>query len=351
MSRTNITEQEKNEIVNDYINGVDINSLIKKYHHKYKKIKEVLDEKNIHHGYTNNPKMKGHNKAVFSKEEKEKIIDAYVNQKKGLIACTKIVGHGSPNHIKKVLKEAGIKTRNVSEAAIESNEKRRKYTVNEEYFSIESHNMAYILGFLAADGTVGKDTNTIKIGLAGIDYDFLVSIQQEIKSDRGVKKYTNSKGFDCCQISFTSQKIKKDLAKYNIVPCKTFQFEFPIQLSREYWIDFIRGYFDGDGSVSTSGTSGIKWQICSATTDVLEKIVAFLYEEYQIPKVNVRAERLNKEHPLYVICYSTKATEAIYNFLYTKDSLYLPRKKQHYEQVLNIYNKRNKSPRDHRSLE
>lgn len=269
--------------------------------------------------------------------QKEKIIDLYVNKHKGQLYCAKAVGHSDISIVKKVLKEYGIEIRDYSTAAALSNENRVKYNINHEYFKTESSNMAYILGFLASDGTVRKNANEIKVSLNAKDSCFLESIKNELHSDKDIKFYTTSDGFDCCTFSFTSKTIKEDLSKYNIVPAKTFTFKFPTNLSRKYWIDFIRGYFDGDGSISTAGTGAIKWQISSATEDVLIKIVDFFYEEYGIPKVNIiKTKRI---HDFYNISYSTNATRKIYQILYTENSLFLPRKKEKYESILKNFNK------------
>ena len=79
----------------------------------------------------------------------------------------------------------------------------------------------------------------------------------------------------------------------------------------------------------------MRWQICSATSKLLEWIVNFFYEEYDIPKVNIQVQnRPGSQHTLYTIQYSSRATRQIYNVLYTPNSLYLRRKKEHFEEIL-----------------
>ena len=73
-------------------------------------------------------------------EQKEKIIDNYVNKKWGLLKSGAEFGF-SKNLTKRILVENGVRIRNNSEA-------NRVYSLNEEYFNYESHNMAYILGFI-----------------------------------------------------------------------------------------------------------------------------------------------------------------------------------------------------------
>lgn len=268
----------------------------------------------------------------LTQEEKDIVIKAYIKAYLGQVACGKKIG-ADTRIVKRILKEANITIRSFSEAAVVSNQNRRKYFINEEYFDTESPNMAYILGFLAAEGSVSKRDNSITIGLSLKDKDFLQSLLNEMDATYKIKEYVSSNGYDCCKVAFTSKKIKDKLSEYNIIPAKTFTFKFPKQLNKEYWIDFIRGYFDGNGSVSTAGNHAIRWQLCSATKDVLETIVQFFFEKYNISKTSIlKQPRAN--HILYYIQYSSAPTRQIYHVLYTPNSLYLPRKKEKFEQIL-----------------
>lgn len=265
----------------------------------------------------------------LSKEEEQIIINAYVNEKRGQLYCAKLV-NTSTRVVKRVLNKYNIPIRDFAHAAAESN-KNRRGKVNDNYFSIENHNMAYIMGFLAADGHIHQKDNGIEIGLSSIDVDFLKQIKKELNIEHEVKISMTSNGYEQCRLSFSSEQIKKDLEEYGITYNKTYNLHLP-NLSTEYKIDFIRGFFDGDGSVSTAGECAIRWQICSATKDILEEIVKFLYENYQIPKVNIQIQQ--RKNPLYVIQYSSTATRKIFNILYTENSLYLPRKYEKFKMIV-----------------
>ena len=272
------------------------------------------------------------NPIQLSQEVIDKIIYDYTINKYGLIKTGKNNGVGE-RIVRRVLLENKIHIRSRSEAAIVSNIQRRQFNVDDNYFSTENSNMAYLLGFLASDGTVDKKNNRIKIGLSSIDKEFLVKIKEELKYEGDILNYITSNGFSVSELTFTSQQIKKDLARYNIVPNKTFNFKFPKNLNKKYWIDFIRGYFDGDGSVSTTGNNAIRWQICSATKNVLETIVDFFYEEYHIKKVSI-LEQPRKNNTLYYFQYSTNATKEIFSILYKKNSLKLPRKYLKFKELI-----------------
>lgn len=269
-------------------------------------------------------------KKQVSKGIQNKIVYNYTVLNKGIAASGKEFNLGMAA-TKTILKDNGVKIRTQQESAVLSNKNRAK-KINHDYFKTESSNMAYVLGLLASDGTVRKNINEIKLTLNEEDSEILEQIKKELNFEGKIRHYEDSKGFKNATIAFTSAEIKKDLAKYNIISQKTFTFTFPINLSKKYWIDFIRGYFDGDGSVGIAG-QGLRWQICSATSNTLQTIVDFLYEEYNIPKVNVQSQQRNKSI-LYNIQYSTSATKQIFNILYTPNSLYLKRKYNKFTSIM-----------------
>ena len=272
------------------------------------------------------------NKTQLSQEEIDVIIDAYCNKKYGLVKTGKLIGVNQ-RIVRKVLINNNIHIRSLAEANRANSINVRKYGVNDDYFDNESSNMAYILGFLAADGTVAKNGNRIKIGLSSVDRKFLELIKEELGAESNILDYETSNGYMVSEFSFTSQKIKQKLTEYNIVPGKTETFTFPINLSKKYWVDFIRGYFDGDGSVGTAGPSAIRWQICSHRPQVLETIVEFLFEEYGIPKVSVQKNEHGNSF-LYTIQYSNNSTRKIFQIIYTPNSLYLPRKFEKFKSIV-----------------
>jgi len=280
---------------------------------------------------------------ILSEEQEQAILDIYTKQNRGQLCCAKTVLHSTNVRVvKKVLKKHGVHIRSFEEAASLSNKNRIVYTSKTlDYFDIPSHNMAWILGFLASDGTISSKDNTIKIGLSRKDRDVLEKIKQEINLDEPIKDYTTRTGFDCSSLSWVCEEHKKSLAKWHVVPCKTFKLVPPHNLPKEYWLDYIRGYFDGDGSICLISTTGkkkstvLRWQVCSATPEILSFILDFFYEEYKVPRVNIQVQkRSDAKSLLYSIQYSTNATRMIYGFLYPENCLYLNRKKSYFDDIM-----------------
>lgn len=275
----------------------------------------------------------------LTEQQKQEIIHLYTVENRGQLYCAqKVLGVKDTTLVKKALREANIHIRNFGEAAVLSNKNRTKYTSKDkDFFKKQTPDMAWILGFIASDGTIRKKENEIKIGLSIKDREILEKIKKTINLDEPIKEYQTKLGYDCCSLRWTSEDHKKDLAKYSIVPAKTFILKPPYALDKKYWIDYIRGYFDGDGSVNiinNKGSKTIRWQVWSATKELLDFILNYFYEEYSIPKVNVQVSYRSK-HPLYFIQYSTKSSRKIYKVLYNTDSnLYLQRKKDAFDEAI-----------------
>ena len=119
------------------------------------------------------------NKTQLPQETVEKILDFYCNKQYGQQKVAKLTGV-SISSIRKTLVENHVHIRSFSEAAKASAQYRRKYEVNDKYFDKQTKNSVYLLGFIAADGTVSKDSNQIKIGLSSVDKEFLEAINDDL---------------------------------------------------------------------------------------------------------------------------------------------------------------------------
>ena len=219
-----MTQQEEQMIIQDYLTGTTFNEIIEKYHHKYQTIRELFLRERVHIRGRGEA-SKGIPKVKVPEEIKDKIVENYLNGM-GQIASGKEFGI-SGVVVKRVLQERKIRIRNYAESASISNVLRKKYFCNEDYFKKETPRMAYILGFLAADGSVSLRENVLKITLSQKDKELLEQIKEELEYTGEIKDATTSKGFDISTLQITCKEYKQDLQKYNIVPQKTYTFSFP----------------------------------------------------------------------------------------------------------------------------
>lgn len=214
----------------------------------------------------------------------------------------------------------------------------RKYLVNDNY-NIDSHNGAWLLGFIAADGylPISKGArNRVVINLARKDEDVLHLIAKEIGFTGKIRQYDSSNGYPSSSLAFASRPIRQQIEKYGIGNNKTFKLKHLPQIPKKYMIDFIRGYFDGDGSVYEPGDyRKIRTNIVGASANFLQEIINFLHENYGLRKVKLHSTE--RVHTIYDFSYSTKDSFKFCNIMYNNSYLALPRKKEHYLNILKKY--------------
>jgi intein/homing endonuclease len=124
---------------------------------------------------------------------------------------------------------------------------KRLYKVKENYFDNWSHNMAYILGFITADGSV-EARGVLSVELAEKDIEVLEFIRNEISPQSPIK-ITKKKGKRYIRLRINSTQIISSLQQYSIIPNKTYLVKLNFDIPRNYLGDYLRGLFDGDGWV------------------------------------------------------------------------------------------------------
>lgn len=309
------------DIYKKYVNEkYSLMSLAKEYNCNRQTVRNLLKSHNVEIR-----DAKHQNKKDVSKEIQEKVIYNYTVLKKGLVPSGKPFGL-SQRAVKTILQENGVYIRNY----VESKDNLRKYTIDDDYFKTQSHNMAYILGLLASDGSVSSKENGIFIQLKADDKKILEDINRELKNTRPVKVYScvgkGEKEREIAKLSFWSSTIKKDLAHYGIVPNKTFILKPPELLLPEYCISYIRGYFDGDGCIVLNNYTP-SFFIGGASKDIIQWMRDFLSTQYNIQTVLRTVKgKLSDNRDWYEITYYGDRARQIFNILYVKDSLYMERK-------------------------
>lgn len=119
----------------------------------------------------------------------------------------------------------------------------RKYSVNDDFFASWSHDMAYILGFWWADGCIFK--KEFHIGQNKKDEYLLKKMAVVMNSSYPLSSCRSNNNVE---LWVTSEKIVKDIKKLGGTERKSLICEFP-KVPRTYLPDFVRGLWDGDGSV------------------------------------------------------------------------------------------------------
>lgn len=219
------------------------------------------------------------------------------------------------------------------------------YNVDHDFFSRENEESFYIAGFIAADGCVKKRKNTheLQIGLAQKDKEFLEMIRDTLKAETPVRDFLiknskhNPKWNDTwkSELTITSEKIFKDLAKFNIVPRKSLIYSFPIWLVNHPFVHhFMRGYNDGDGSFyiqqpsNSDGCNRTVKQLYFSLRGTLEFLAVYKIILEQKAGIHGFDKSIRLDNGIYKLEYGGNGiVKNIANFLYRDALIFLSRKK------------------------
>lgn len=154
----------------------------------------------------------------------------------------------------------------------------RVYTVNDAFFQYPTKEMYWVLGMLAADGSVHKSGKFISISQSGDDgLKCIQYIKTLLKSTAPITITHPSSGKEVHTLTVNSPAMVMDLQRYNIVPRKTDSF-IPSKdiINSGFFKYFIWGYIDGDGCIGIykcGGSSHLLKVSFVCTKNMLDAII------------------------------------------------------------------------------
>lgn len=238
--------------------------------------------------------------------------------------------------LSKLLEELNVKS--------EKGNHYRKYFHDEDFFeTIDSEEKAYWLGFMFADGYIVNNENRYGQDAFGLSLaeDSLSSIEQFKKS----LKANNPIRWDysridtgrqpLCKLVLTSQKTVNDLISKGCVKQKTLILEPPKDVPDELIRHFIRGFFDGDGSLvrhQRKDSSHIAFGINFTTTKPFAEWLLKINNNIG----NVYKEQ-RREHTWYYGFSGNQQVIKFYHWLYDDATIWMDRKYQKFQELLEKY--------------
>jgi hypothetical protein len=217
--------------------------------------------------------------------------------------------------------------------------------VNKDFFKKWTPEMAYVLGFFAADGYMtvnrrGGQFWSIQI----VDKTLLCDIREVIGSNH---KISCRKGRENVKDSFRLQigsiEMCDDLRELGFNEKKAKSMSVP-NVPKRYFSDFVRGYFDGDGNVWTGYVHKERFTkllvlriIFTSCSNEFLSVLARRLEDRGIVKGVIRKAIGN----YYRLSYSTWNALKLYDFMYNhgvnlSGGLFLGRKKKVFERYMKM---------------
>lgn len=230
------------------------------------------------------------------------------------------------NTIAKYLRNNGI---NIREA------KRRSIVNRHNYFeNVDTPEKAYFLGWMVTDGSVVQSksrpdrTKVISLSIHNTDRYIVEKFADELEAKEGSVKLESTRNH--CYFRFSSEKMANDLAKYGVIPNKTYSAYLP-KIDESLMPHLIRGIFDGNGSVTINqkhnGSISFAFygteELCTQTRDYLNIVCG------------IRKPPVSKSTCYHVWWGSRESAAEFYQYIYKdSDNLCLSRKRDKFKNFL-----------------
>lgn len=179
--------------------------------------------------------------------------------------------------------------------------------------------MAYVLGFWFADGYMRKE-KSYRITISGNDKEILIKIKDVMSSGHPIR-FTDKKKEVCHFVSFCSKKLFNDLTNLGGFRKKSTTITFPY-VPKKLLPDFIRGYFDGDGSVffvnyirtkDKRPTKELRSNFTSGSIDFLKSLMFILNKEIGLP---IKQIGVYNDTRSLKLGYGTRDSDTLLHYMY-----------------------------------
>nr|QBK91736.1 MAG: hypothetical protein LCPAC304_00620 [Pithovirus LCPAC304] len=200
----------------------------------------------------------------------------------------------------------------------------RKHSLIETYFDeIDTQNKAYFLGFLFADGCNFTNSGSISMELSIHDIDILRAFKEEWGYSGDVT-ITNREGKQYGLLRVHSKYMSQRLSDLGMVKAKSHVLKYPTYLNPFYQKHFIRGYFDGNGTINYCKTQNFYTFSIICGTPAFIDSMKVEFEKLLCTKFTFGVARDGKCKKLNA--YRKSFIHLIMKFLYEEAELYLSRK-------------------------
>lgn len=215
----------------------------------------------------------------------------------------------------------------------------RTYFFDFDYFEIiNTQNKAYWLGLLYADGciiTYNYGQQCFKLALQEQDRQSLKDFKEDLNSTYPIR-YDNSKNQKNINwqkqviLEQRSQKTVDDLKRLGCVERKSLILTFPTkeQVPNELIYHFIRGYFDGDGSIFINSNGA--YDLSFVGTESFIKTLSTYFQRGSIVKDN------RKINSWYLKFGGRQSVINVCDKMYENANRYMKRKYDKYQEMRNM---------------
>ena len=219
-----------------------------------------------------------------------------------------------------------------------------RHSFDNSFFDTWSNEMAYVLGFVFADGHLidAPYMRGAYVCVTNTDLDRVNAVRRLLGAEHRVRIIEKGGNFKTAyQLRIGSKHLFMQLVRYGVTPHKSLTMRFP-DVPTPYLPAFVRGYFDGDGCVHLARTprGAVKKLLTvftSGSQPFLQRIHDILKKEIGIQGPGLYQHGSSKS--AYQLRYSTRDSLRLFLYLYDpkpEADLYLERKYDIFKQYLEM---------------
>ena len=226
-----------------------------------------------------------------------------------------------------------------------------KRRIRHDFFeTIETELQAYLLGFYTADGSIDEKRKTLRIHLSNKDIELVYMFKDYISPDARLYSIEKGKVNNIIRekaiidngstgVDITSTKLVQDLVNLGIGYRKTYKdWKFP-NMSKNLLNHFIRGFIDGDGSISgyiakeknKKDRFRIQLQVDAKQESVIDSLISY----FKNHSIKVNKTYLKRDDMFRLGTSSRKEMINIYNLIYKDCNFSLSRKFEKFKYYVN----------------
>ena len=190
--------------------------------------------------------------------------------------------------------------------------------------------MSYVLGFITADGNICHSGNIHAIDISCDDKDVIEKIKTTIDYSGPIRQKIRQNKKISYSLRICDRTLFNDLRKLGITERKSLTV-LP-RVKKAFVVDFLRGFFDGDGTVylrNTKYKSKLAAAFYTASKPLAEFIHATLKKLLGDNYTSNIQNRFTKYHSSYYsLSLGHKASSKLSSIMYANTTLYMERKFQ-----------------------
>ena len=200
-----------------------------------------------------------------------------------------------------------------------------RYAVDEQAFEVLTPETAYVLGFVLADGRVDRARWVLHIWQN--DREHLLRVRAALGSEHPIAEEHRGASV-VYRLTIGRKRLIEPLVRLGLTERKTWDATLP-EVPDELFGHFLRGYFDGDGSINAKA-GGVAISFTGVAPDLLEQLAERLSGLYGVARRPVRTYRADRAgHEACRLMYFGHCVFRLGDAMYNKaGGLFLSRKRE-----------------------